>query len=117
MNLIQQQQNKETGEKIRSARKEKRLTQSGFAIKILDNYINYYEAYLKEKKFSSQEIERYICQPFDELDEALKTKLKNTGIKKSISAIATSTISNYENGIWAIPAWFVEVAKEILGNF
>lgn len=112
---FEKQKNMELGRKISSARRKKKVTQQQLQLKIWDYYLTKYELLLKTNNFSAEEIESYLNIPFNDLDYSIKQKLKRIGIKEDFpSPIAISTISHYENGDWEIPAWFMEVAKEIL---
>lgn len=117
MNYVQHTKNGEIGEKIRMARKKQGLTQSDIQAKIDTYYMNIYENCLKEHGFTNADINAYFDTDFDKLDLSLKKRIKAMGtIDAPPSRIAVSTISNYENGNWEIPAWYVELMKKLLGD-
>ncbi len=117
MDFFQNQKNAELGEQIRLARKRAKLTQSDIQAQIGYYYCHRYESYLKEKNFTNADIDTYFATDFEELDESLQKRLLNIGISEAPpSQIALSTISHYENGVTEIPAWYIELMKELLGD-
>lgn len=110
MRYLKQQLNLRVGRVIQEKRHERGITQEGLKIKIAE----FWESKLKSMGFVESEVEEYFN---GELSETLKKKLKKFGIDEKYKPIADSTISNYENGNRNIPAWYVVLMKEILGDF
>ena len=115
-NLFQQKLNKELGTKLMLAREKNNFTQEELQEKISILTTEYYVSYLKKKNFSNEEIDSFLSTDFEKLDISLQKKFEDIKISKSISFIAVSTISNYENGNLKIPAWYVELMQKILGT-
>lgn len=116
MNYFQNKKNIEIGGKLACKRKENGLTQQDLASKINNHYMDDYEKVLLKNNFSPQEINSFFNVPYDELDESLIRRLKIININQSFVSIAVSTISHYENGATAIPAWYVDLIEEFFGK-
>lgn len=116
MNYLQYKKNAEIGRKLADKREENGLKQPELASKINNHYIEDYEKVLLKNNFSPQEINSFFNVPYDELDESLIRRLKIININQSFVSIAVSTISHYENGATAIPAWYVDLIEEFFGK-
>ena len=110
MNYCETELNNKIGEACRLARKKRKLSQEGL-VTIIESYL---ADKLKCKGFTLVEAEQYIN---NKCDKELITKLKKKGIEPYCHKMAVSTISSYENGNSAIPAYYVELLKEIFGDF
>lgn len=110
MNTWEESWNKQIGEACRQLRKRNLLTQAGLAKRLTD----FYDEKLKSMGFSNEERDQFF---HNMCDKNLAKKLRNKGINPDYHTISASTISSYENGNSAIPAYYVELLKEIFGDF
>lgn len=106
--------NKEIGEACRKARVKARLTQEGLIMKIQEWHLSFAK---QEGNLSEMELYEFICSGTTSGLSAEKQKaLNHCGINKLAPDMKNTTISNYENGIVRIPAYYVYLVMQICGE-
>lgn len=108
-NFYEEEANRDLAEKIREARRKKRLTQDALNHVIEDIL----QRELEKKGFAMNEIQNYFEQ---KLSEEERAKFKKIGISSQYSRIAVATISGYESGNMKIPASYILLLQKVLGN-
>jgi transcriptional regulator with XRE-family HTH domain len=120
MNDYEKNTNRAIGQRLKDVRMKHKMTQTQLSI-MISTFV--WDDLRDRAKLSEVEYQKLLdfSQEHDDIlscwDEDIQRKLKKAGITKAPTPIAVSTISNYENGNWTIPAYYIVMLQEILKDF